>query len=321
MPLARREIERFYSEYRGLGRLIGVRERDLPPTWNGFRAYFDDTQDDVLARTVAVERVLRTIRHAPAPPVPVPDMLWRAARLPAGQLLWLGGIGLVEPRLRARLGISWSLADEAQFRLVGAAVAVADARDARATAGDGTGSAALAPGRDRPRPARRLSSPADIRIRHADPEGTPRSAPRSMRRSFEGRPSRSRTRPPARPRSAGGSRSLIPVSVAGGRADGAVAGYAYAVPHRSGPRTGGRPTSRSTSSAAVSATDSAARSTVGSWNCWAARAFRSRVPGSRFPTTPASACTRRCGFKLVGVYRRIGWKHGAWHDVGWWQRS
>lgn len=120
MPLARREIERFYSEYRGLGRLIGVRERDLPPTWNGFRAYFDATQDDVLTRTVAVERVLRTIRHAPAPPVQVPDMLWRAARLPAGQLLWLGGIGLVEPRLRTRLGISWSLADEAQFRLVGA---------------------------------------------------------------------------------------------------------------------------------------------------------------------------------------------------------
>jgi phosphinothricin acetyltransferase len=21
----------------------------------------------------------------------------------------------------------------------------------------------------------------------------------------------------------------------------------------------------------------------------------------------------------VGVYRRIGWKAGAWRDVGWWQ--
>jgi phosphinothricin acetyltransferase len=25
------------------------------------------------------------------------------------------------------------------------------------------------------------------------------------------------------------------------------------------------------------------------------------------------------GFQLVGVYGRMGWKLGAWHDVGWWQ--
>ena len=25
------------------------------------------------------------------------------------------------------------------------------------------------------------------------------------------------------------------------------------------------------------------------------------------------------GFRPVGVYKRIGWKFGAWHDVGWWQ--
>lgn len=26
------------------------------------------------------------------------------------------------------------------------------------------------------------------------------------------------------------------------------------------------------------------------------------------------------GFALVGVYRSVGFKHGGWHDVGWWQR-
>jgi phosphinothricin acetyltransferase len=25
------------------------------------------------------------------------------------------------------------------------------------------------------------------------------------------------------------------------------------------------------------------------------------------------------GFTRVGVFERVGWKHGAWHDVGWWQ--
>jgi phosphinothricin acetyltransferase len=27
------------------------------------------------------------------------------------------------------------------------------------------------------------------------------------------------------------------------------------------------------------------------------------------------------GFQPIGVYRNVGFKHGAWRDVGWWQRS
>ena len=26
------------------------------------------------------------------------------------------------------------------------------------------------------------------------------------------------------------------------------------------------------------------------------------------------------GFTPVGVYGRVGFKHGSWYDVGWWQR-
>jgi phosphinothricin acetyltransferase len=29
----------------------------------------------------------------------------------------------------------------------------------------------------------------------------------------------------------------------------------------------------------------------------------------------------RLGFAAAGVYRRVGWKLGAWHDVGLWQRA
>src|SRR5947209_162377 len=39
-PMSDSQREGFYKEYRGLGRLIGVRERDLPPDWAGFRRYF-----------------------------------------------------------------------------------------------------------------------------------------------------------------------------------------------------------------------------------------------------------------------------------------
>jgi len=119
-PMSPGETERFYREYRGLGRLIGVRERDLPPTWPGFRRYFAAMSRERLERTESVDRVLRTIRHAPAPPVRVPGLLWRTVRLPAGQVLWLGGVGLMEEELRPRLGVSWNRLDDAQFRALGA---------------------------------------------------------------------------------------------------------------------------------------------------------------------------------------------------------
>ena len=37
---------------------------------------------------------------------------------------------------------------------------------------------------------------------------------------------------------------------------------------------------------------------------------------------PASAALHEAvGFKPFAVYRDIGFKNGAWHDVGWWQRD
>jgi uncharacterized protein (DUF2236 family) len=40
-PLGAEERERFWSEWRAVGRLVGVRDRDLPDDWAGFEAYFD----------------------------------------------------------------------------------------------------------------------------------------------------------------------------------------------------------------------------------------------------------------------------------------
>ena len=120
-PMRGEEVERFYAEYRGLGRLIGVRERDLPASWAGFREYFEEMVHGQLMRTPAVEQVLRAIRHAPPPPLPLPELLWRGLRLPASHALYLGGVGLMGRRLRRRLSISWSMADEVQFRALGAA--------------------------------------------------------------------------------------------------------------------------------------------------------------------------------------------------------
>ncbi len=117
-PMAPDEVETFYREYRGLGRLIGVREGDLPTDWGGFRRYFEETARTELVRTGSVERVLRSVQNAVRPPVPIPESLWKAVRLPASRVLW-SGLGLMDPELRARLGVRWTRTDETTFRTVG----------------------------------------------------------------------------------------------------------------------------------------------------------------------------------------------------------
>ena len=60
-PMTRSQVERFYREYTGLGRFVGVREGDLPRDWDGFRAYFDDVVANELEHTETVDRVLRSL--------------------------------------------------------------------------------------------------------------------------------------------------------------------------------------------------------------------------------------------------------------------
>ena len=115
-PLTSDEIDRFFREYKDLGRLIGVRERDLPPTWLEFRAYFDTTAQYVLTRTDSVNRVFATVRDAGPPPMPITAKLWPLIRIPARRALWLGGVGMIDPWLRRRLNIGWTTLDEAQLR-------------------------------------------------------------------------------------------------------------------------------------------------------------------------------------------------------------
>ena len=49
------------------------------------------------------------------------------------------------------------------------------------------------------------------------------------------------------------------------------------------------------------------------------RGFRVACAGVTLPNPASVALHERLGFESVGVYRGIGWKAGAWHDVAWWQ--
>lgn len=49
------------------------------------------------------------------------------------------------------------------------------------------------------------------------------------------------------------------------------------------------------------------------------RGFRMACAGITLPNEASVGLHEHLGFELVGVNREIGWKQGAWRDVGWYQ--
>ncbi len=43
--------------------------------------------------------------------------------------------------------------------------------------------------------------------------------------------------------------------------------------------------------------------------------------GIALPNVASVALHESVGFVPIGIYRNVGFKHGAWRDVGWWQRQ
>jgi phosphinothricin acetyltransferase len=101
--------------------------------------------------------------------------------------------------------------------------------------------------------------------------------------------------------------------------DGEVVAYAYACPHRS------RPAYRWAAEVSVYVAAGQRRRGCGRalYAELMARLRRQRFQvacaGITLPNEASVALHEGMGFVPVGVYRRIGWKDGAWRDVGWWQ--
>lgn len=43
--------------------------------------------------------------------------------------------------------------------------------------------------------------------------------------------------------------------------------------------------------------------------------------GVALPNAGSVGLHEAIGFQPIGVYRNVGYKHGAWRDVGWWQKA
>ena len=109
-PLA----EAFYADWLKLGRLIGVRERDLPARWADFPAYFDEVVDGALEDNPTVHLVLDTLRNPAKPLAALPNPVWKVAS--GGPTLAIVTTGMLPPRLRRKLGLRWTERDDRTFR-------------------------------------------------------------------------------------------------------------------------------------------------------------------------------------------------------------
>lgn len=99
---------------------------------------------------------------------------------------------------------------------------------------------------------------------------------------------------------------------------GTMAGYAYARAHRARPAYGWC-TEVSVYVAAGRRRRGIARGLYRRlFACLRLQGFLNAYAGIALPNEASVALHERCGFEPVGVYRRVGYKHGAWHDVGWW---
>jgi uncharacterized protein (DUF2236 family) len=122
-PLTDAQVAQLYREYMPLGRLLGIRESDIPTTYGEFRGYFDAMVADRLERNETVDRVIRSFTM-PGPPLQLPapvERLWSLLRIAPAQAVKVSSFGLLPPVLRARFGLEWGALMETELRAMGAA--------------------------------------------------------------------------------------------------------------------------------------------------------------------------------------------------------
>jgi phosphinothricin acetyltransferase len=101
--------------------------------------------------------------------------------------------------------------------------------------------------------------------------------------------------------------------------DNEILGYVYARPYRE------RAAYRWTTEATAYVRDGQRRRGVGRalytslFQILTLQCFCTVIAGITLPNPASVGLHEAVGFRPSGVSRAVGYKHGAWHDVGWWQ--
>ncbi|MFJ6934939.1 oxygenase MpaB family protein [Streptomyces sp. NPDC101132] len=127
-PLTGAEERQLYAEWLMVGRVLGIRDRDMPATVEEFWPYYRTMLAQEIRSTAVARELVATDVALPAPtggPLPV-RLAVRAAWPVLGRAFLrfraFVTVGLMPPDARAAIGLDWTPAQERRLRLLGRTV-------------------------------------------------------------------------------------------------------------------------------------------------------------------------------------------------------
>ncbi len=121
-PLTEAQERQLYAEWLQVGRILGIHDRDMPPTIEEFWPYYRKVLAEELEATVVVRELLDPDQPVPAPdrgPMPLRlalRLLWPVLRRPFLRLRAFLTVGLMPPDAREAIGLEWTEAQERTLR-------------------------------------------------------------------------------------------------------------------------------------------------------------------------------------------------------------
>ncbi|OXM52591.1 oxygenase MpaB family protein [Amycolatopsis alba] len=109
-PMTPSELDEYYAQMSDVGRILGLREQDLPSTWPEFERYYADMIDG-FGPNDTISTLFETFRTVEKPWRWLPGKSW--ARIRRGQLFLIRAT--LPPVLRERLGLQWTERDQRRF--------------------------------------------------------------------------------------------------------------------------------------------------------------------------------------------------------------
>ncbi|ANZ15117.1 hypothetical protein SNOUR_09000 [Streptomyces noursei ATCC 11455] len=127
-PFTAAQERQLYAEWLQVGRILGIRDRDMPQTIEEFWPYYREVLDTQIEETVVVRELIATDR-----PLPAPDrgpwwlrlllrLVWPVIMPGFARFRRFVTIGLMPPDARRAIGLPWTAAQERRLRRLGLAV-------------------------------------------------------------------------------------------------------------------------------------------------------------------------------------------------------
>ncbi|MGA5406648.1 oxygenase MpaB family protein [Streptomyces lavendulocolor] len=127
-PMTEAQERRLYAEWLRVGRILGLRDRDMPATIEEFWPYYRKVLADEIEATAVVRELVSTDSSVPPPdrgPLPLRLLLralWPVLLPPLARFRRFLTIGLMPPDAREAIGLEWTEDQERALRRLGLVV-------------------------------------------------------------------------------------------------------------------------------------------------------------------------------------------------------